>query len=123
MTFPASLEIKNNLAYLNLLLRTDQAEAETVAAKLHVQKPENPAFASTYAFALHLKGRDADGLAVMQKLPAAALAQPAIALHYGILLSATGNAAAAQPQLAIARSETSLLPEEKQLCKQAAGGQ
>lgn len=123
VTFPASLEIKNNLAYLNLLLRTDQAEAETVAAKLHVQKPENPAFASTYAFALHLKGRDADGLAVMQKLPAAALAQPAIALHYGILLSATGNAAAAQPQLAIARSETSLLPEEKQLCKQAAGGQ
>lgn len=123
VTFPASLEIKNNLAYLDLLLRTNQAEAETVAAKLHAQKPENPAFASTYAFALHLKGRDADGLAVMQKLSAAALAQPAIALHYGILLSATGNAAAAQPRLAIARSETGLLPEEKLLCNQAAGGQ
>ena len=116
-TYPRSLEIKNDLNYIHLLLRMNLAEAGTEAAKLHAQRPADPAIASTYAFALHLKGRDADGLAVMQKLPAAALEQPAIALHYGILLSGTGDKVAAQRYLNLAQRETGLLPEEKQLIK------
>lgn len=116
-TYPNNLEIKNDLTYINLLLRMNLAEAGTAAAKLHAQKPADPAIAATYAFALHLKGRDADGLAVMKKIPAAALEQPANALHYGILLSATGDKIAAQRYLNLAQRETSLLPEEKQLIK------
>ena len=116
-TYPNNLEIKNDLTYINLLLRMNLSEGGTSAAKLHAQRPADPAIASTYAFALHLKGRNADGLAVMQKLPAAALEQPAIALHYGILLSATGDKVAAQHYLNIAQRETGLLPEEKQLLK------
>ena len=116
-TYPNNLEIKNDLTYINLLLRMNLAEAGTAAAKLHAQKPADPAIAATYAFALHLKGRDADGLAVMKKIPAAALEQPANALHYGILLSATGDKIAAQCYLNLAQRETSLLPEEKQLIK------
>ena len=121
-TYPNNLEIKNDLNYIHLLLRMNLAEAGTEAAKLHAQRPVDPAIASTYAFALHLKGHDADGLAVMKKLPAAALEQPAIALHYGLLLSATGDPVAARRYLNLAQSETGLLPEEKQLCHPAAGG-
>jgi len=116
-TYPNNLEIKNDLTYIHLLLGMNLAEAGTEAAKLHAQRPEDPAIASTYAFALHLKGHDADGLAVMKKMPAAALEQPAIALHYGVLLAATGDKAAARRYLSLAQRETSLLPEEKQLLK------
>ncbi|MEI8288913.1 MAG: hypothetical protein WCH99_05525 [Verrucomicrobiota bacterium] len=119
-TYPDSFEIKNDLAYINLLLHTNLAEAGTIAAKLQAQRPEDPAIASTHAFALHLKGRDAEGLAVMQKLPAAALEQPAIALHYGILLAATGDKVAARRYLNLAQRETGMLPEEKKLGQQSA---
>ncbi len=116
LTFPDNLGAKNDLAYTSLLLKTNLSEAGTIAAKLHKKNPENPIFASTYAFALHLQKRDAEGLAVMQKFNRTALEQPALALPYGLLLSANGNQTAAEPYLAIARRNPDLLPEEKLLC-------
>ena len=119
VTFPDRPEIKNDLAYTSLLLRTNLVESGNIAAKLHAQLPDDPTIASTDAFALHLQGRDADGLAIMQKMDRAALEQPALALHYGILLSATGDKTGAEHYLAVARGSTGLLPEEKQLCQPA----
>jgi hypothetical protein len=113
--FPNSVEFNNNLAYTSLLLRTNLAEAETLAARLYAQMPDNPTVASTHAFALHLQGRDAEGLAVMQKLNRTTLEQPALALHFGVLLAATGDSAGAQRCFALARGGPGLLPEENRL--------
>ena len=86
-----------------------------MAAKLQKQSPTNASIASTYAFALHLRGRNTEALAVMQPLAPAELRSSAVALHYGLLLAATGQAAEAEPYLAIARKAVGLLPEEKVL--------
>jgi predicted Zn-dependent protease len=118
-TFPDDAGFKNNYCYTTLLLRKNQLEAETIAAKLHAQSPDDAPIASTYAFALHLRGRDAQAMDVMKKLPRATLEKPELALHYGILLQAAGHKAEAKPFLAIARTGANLLPEEKTLLDQA----
>ena len=113
--FPGEVGWQNNFAYTSLLLKKDPLAAEALAAKLQKQFPTNASIVSTYAFALNLRGRNAAALAAMQPLPPRELHEPAVALHYAILLVATGKAAAAEPYLAIARSAADLLPEEKAL--------
>jgi len=115
--FPESPEYQNNLAYTSLLLRTNQTEATTEAAELYKKWPENSAIASTYAFAMYLHGNNTEGLAVLQKMGSNILAQPSLALHYGILLAATGDRSGAEHYLTVARADTGLLPEEIQLIK------
>ena len=117
--FPDDGGYRNNLTYTSLLLRKNPVDTESAAAKLHAKAPEDPPIASTYAFALHQRGRNAQGLAVMQKLSRTALELPALALHYGILLQATGHRDDARKYLAIARTGANLLPEEKALLEQA----
>ena len=114
-TFPDNAGFQNNFDYTSLLLKKNPTEAAALAAKLHKQFPADASVASTHAFALHLHGHNAEALTVMQELKPAELEQPAIALHYGILLSSAGKALEAQPYLAIARKNASLLPEEKAL--------
>ena len=77
--------------------------------------PTNADVVSTYAYALHLQGRDREGLAALQKLKPSQLEKPSVALYYGVLLSATGKAGEAAPYLEIARTKGQLLPEEKRL--------
>ena len=117
--FPADPGFNNNYAYTSLLLHKDQIEADNLATRMHVQSPENPAIASTYAFALHLRGHNVEALAVMQKLDRALLEQPALALHYGILLAATGKNTEARHYLDLAHASADLLPEERHLLEKA----
>lgn len=116
--FPNNPGFNNNYAYISLLLRKNPVEAENLAARLFAQSPTDAGIVSTYAFAQHLRGRDAEALAVMQRLNPSALQQPALVLHYGILLAATGRAAEAKPFLARARTGSGLLPEERRLLDQ-----
>jgi len=97
------------------LLKTNLTQACLWAAEAYAQAPTNADVVSTYAYALHLRGRDQDGLAALQKLNPSQLAQPSAALYYGLLLSATGKAGEAAPYLQIARTQGQLLPEEKRL--------
>ena len=120
-TFPADVGRQNDFAYTALLLKKNPLAAEALAAKLQKQFPTNASIASTYAFALHLRGHNAEALAVMQPLPPAELQTPAMALHYGILLAATGKAAEAELYLASARNAVGLLPEEKVLLASVSG--
>jgi predicted Zn-dependent protease len=116
--FPSEAGCKNNLAVTALLLKTNLTQAGQWAAEAYAQSPGNPAMASTYAYALHLQGRDKEGLAVLQKLNSSQLEDPSVALYYGILLSATGKADEAAPYLQIARTKGRLLPEEKKLLEE-----
>jgi hypothetical protein len=58
---------------------------------------------------------------VLQKLQPAELAQPSVALYYGVLLAATGKPDQAMPWLQIAQTKGHLLPEEKELLAIAMG--
>lgn len=117
--FPTETSYKNNLAFTSLLLKTDFSKACQLAADTYAEKPDDPAVASTYAFALHLQGWDKQGLAVLQKLTPTELAQPSVALYYGVLLTATGKADQARTWLQIAQTKGHLLPEEQHLLSAA----
>jgi predicted Zn-dependent protease len=117
---PQEIGYKNNLAATSLLLKTNLPQSYQLTAEIYAQAPGNPDVASTYAYALHLQGRDQEGVAALQKLPPAQLAEPSVAVYYAVLLAATGNADAAARYRQIARAESKLLPEEKQLLEAAA---
>jgi hypothetical protein len=112
---PQNTALKNNLAATALLLKTNLPQACQWAAEVYAQAPTNADVVSTYAYALHMQGRNQEGLAVLQKLNPSQLTQRSVPLYYGVLLSATGNAGEAAPYLQIARTNVHLLPEEKQL--------
>jgi predicted Zn-dependent protease len=111
--------LKNNVAATALLLKTNLTQAWQWAAEAYAQSPDNPNVASTYAYALHLQGRDQEGISVMQKLKPAQFHQRSVALYYGVLLSTAGKAGEAAPYIQIARTNSQLLPEEKQLLAEA----
>jgi len=114
--------LKNNLAATALLLKTNLTQACQLAAELYAQNTNEPPIVSTYAYALHLQGRDQEGLAALQKLKPPQLEQPSVALYYGVLLRAVGQTNEAARFLALAQIESSLLPEEKQLLSGTMGG-
>ena len=93
--------------------------AQSLAAELYKQAPEDPTIASTYALALHVQGKSAEGRAVLEKLPPAQLHTPGLAAYYAILLASTGATADARPYFELAE-KAPLLPEEKKLLTAAA---
>jgi Flp pilus assembly protein TadD len=105
---------RNNFAATSMLLGLNLAKAHQFALQLYREKPNEPILASTYAYSLHLQGRTKDALAVLEKCPAQALADPAVALYYGVLLSADGRTNEAAGFLNIARNGE-LLPEERRM--------
>ena len=112
---PQNVGLKSNLAATALLLKTNLTQASQWAAEIYAQAPTNAHMVSTYAYALHLQGRNQEGLAAFQKLDASQLEKPSVALYYGVLLSAAGRTSEAAPYLQLARTKGQLLPEEKQL--------
>lgn len=122
LLFPAELGFKNNLVATSLLLKTNLNQAYRWAAENYTGHTNDLVLASTYAFALHLQGQTKAGLAVMQKLDDQALAQPSVALYYGLLLQAQGDHETAARFLKIAGTSNQWLPEEKQLLQTASDG-
>ena len=115
---PQNLEIKNNAAAIALLLKTNLAKAFQWATEAYARSPTNADVVSTYAYALHLQGRNQEGLAAMQRLTPSQLEQHSVALYYGILLSATGKAKEATPYFQVVRTNGHLLPEEMKLLQE-----
>ena len=119
--FPEATNYENDLAATSLLLKTDVRKAGQLAAEVYARNPGDPYVASTYAYALHMQGRDKQGLAVMEKLQPSELEQPSVALYYGVLLAALDKTNQAAPWLQIAQTKGHLLPEEKELLSEALG--
>lgn len=118
---PADLVARNNLAHLGLLLGVMPGTAFEEAQKLYRKDPTNPAFASTYAFALHCQNRTAEGLKVLAALSENHQRIPAVAAYYAILLAANGETERARKYLDRS-SPAALLPEEQALLAQARKG-
>lgn len=114
-SFPNEADIENNLAATSLLLKTNLPAAFRLAQAGCAQNPDDPSFVSTYAYALYLQGQPREGVAALEKLKSESLEKPSVALYYGVLLAALGENAKAAPYLALAATDSQLLPEEKQL--------
>jgi predicted Zn-dependent protease len=110
---PGNPVARNNVATLALTLGEDEPEAHRLAAENYRLTPTQPVIASTYAFSLHKQKRTAEAVAILKRLPPAALADPSIAACYGLLLAENGEATAARPFLKAAeRQKAQLFPEE-----------
>ena len=118
---PGDQKARNNYAMISLLLEADTATACQYASELYSAEPQNPNYASTYAFSLYKLGRAKEGLKVLRDLPAQQLDNPAMAVYYGILLAASGDALTAKHYLNQS-SKAFLLPEEKDLVARAKTG-
>lgn len=115
---PLDLAAKNNLALLSLLLATNLPAAHQMAREVCDAKPHDPTYVSTLAYSLHLQGKTAAGLDLMNTLQPASLQSPGVAAYYGVLLAASGHKDQSKTFLEKALTER-LLPEEKQLVVKA----
>ena len=118
---PDDLAIKNDLATIAMLLKAQEIKPFDLAQEVYDKSPNNPYFASTYAFSLYLQGKYGDALKTMQKLTQKDLQDPSISLYYGLILKANGDKAEAKTYLD-RTSLTRLLPEEQVLFDQAKVG-
>jgi predicted Zn-dependent protease len=103
---------------LSLLSGKDLTTAQKDAAELYASAPLSPVFASTYAFSLYLQGKTKEGIQVLRALKPEELANPAVAVYYGVLLADTGEAQAAKGYLDKS-AKAFLLPEELVLVSSA----
>jgi Flp pilus assembly protein TadD len=104
----------NNLAATSLLLNLDLPHAHELAREVYQNHPENPMIATTYAYSLYVQGKTQAALTALEKLTPEKLELPPVALYYGVLLSASGDAAKGAKYLDLAQ-KAQLLPEEKAL--------
>ncbi|HEX3628036.1 MAG TPA: hypothetical protein VH280_21710 [Verrucomicrobiae bacterium] len=115
---PTNASIKNNLASILLLQKSDLNKAYRLAQEAYNSAPDNPFYACTYAYSLLLQSRNQDAAKIIGSLKANYLQNPGIAAYYGIVEAQTGNTKAAAQ--ALKRAQTArLLPEELQLVQQA----
>ena len=117
---PDNIEFKNNLAFTALLLDAQEVHPNALAEEVYSQAPQNPTYASTYAFSLYRQQKYTEALRVMQKLDAKKLEDPSIAGYYGLILKANGDDAKAKTYLNLAL-KSKLLPEEENLFQRALG--
>ena len=115
---PKDKLVRNNFTMLSLLSGKDLPTAHKDAAELYADEPRNPVFASTYAFSLHLQGKTKEGIEVLRALKPEELDNPAMAVYYGVLLAAVGEAQAAKGYLDKS-AKAFLLPEELALVTSA----
>ena len=115
---PNDRNVQNNFAQLSLLLNLNTDRAQKIAREVYEADPKNPAYASTYAFALHSAGDTKKGLKILETLTPEQLHAPEIAAYYGILLAAAGDQARAGEFLDLGEKAT-LLPQEKALLEKA----
>jgi predicted Zn-dependent protease len=117
-TSPDEPLIAAEYARLSLLLDRNRDEGRRAAKEAFDQAPTEPPCAVAQALFLNLDGRTADGIAILQKLPAEKLHDPRLALYLAVLLLNGGKAEAAREFIDEANSGF-VFPEEKELLEEA----
>jgi cytochrome c-type biogenesis protein CcmH/NrfG len=115
---PDDANVQNNFAQLSLLLGLNTDRGQKAAREVYDKDPKNPAYVSTYAYALHVAGDSKKAQAVLETLTPEQLRQPAVATYYGIILAAVGDQARAAEYLDLG-DKANLLPQEKALVEKA----
>lgn len=115
---PTNVLAQNNWATLAFLLDTNLTKAHQLAREVYQHDTNNFGFVSTYAYSLHLQGRTAEALKVIETLQPAELENPSVASYYGVVLAAAGQSEKARRYLAKADGAP-ILPEESKLVLEA----
>ena len=115
---PKDVVAQNNTVLLSLLLNLNMERAQALADEVYRQHPNNPVLASTYAYALHLRGQTEGGIKLMRSLDEKLLADPSCAAYFAAMLVESDTPAEAQKYIDIAQGGK-LLPEELALVKTA----
>jgi Flp pilus assembly protein TadD len=115
---PSDARLKNNLANVYLLRKTELLKAHGMAKEAYDAGTNDPFFISTYAYSLFVQDKRAEAVKVFGPIKPEFLKIPAVAAYYGVVQAFSGNRDAAKDPLALAEGST-LLPEEKELVRQA----
>jgi predicted Zn-dependent protease len=115
---PDDSNIENNFAQLSLLLNLNAARGQKAAREVYEKDPKNPAYVSTYAFALYKAGDSKKAIKTLETLSPEQLQKPEIAAYYGVILAAAGDQTRAAEFLDIGE-KAKLLPQEKDLIEKA----
>jgi len=113
---PSNPVKKNNAAFLSLLVYGASESSERLAHEALEANPNVPEWAATYAYALHLAGKESEAKKVIDKLPPEAVGRPGVALYVAIVLAANGEADKAKESLA-KLNPGGMLPEERTLAE------
>jgi predicted Zn-dependent protease len=117
-TDPSDPRLKNNLANVFLLRKSELDTAYRMAKEAFDTAPGDPFFISTYAYSLLLQNKREEALKVISGLKAEYLQIPSVAAYYGVIQAQSGHKDLARESLA--RAETAkLLPEEKEIVRLA----
>jgi predicted Zn-dependent protease len=115
---PSDVRLKNCLANVFLLRKTELEKAYRLASEAYTSAPDNPFFTSTYAYSLLLQNRKDEALQVVSQVRPQDLQIPAVAAYYGVIQAQSGHSDVAKESLKRAQAGT-LLPEEKEIVQQA----
>jgi predicted Zn-dependent protease len=118
---PSDARVKNNLATLYLLRKSELDKAYHLAEEAFDSSPKDPFFTSTYAYSLLLQNKSDAALQLMSDIKPEYLKIPSIAAYYGVIQAQTGHKDRAKAPLERAES-AKLLPEEKELVRLAKNG-
>jgi tetratricopeptide (TPR) repeat protein len=115
---PTDARLKNNLADVFLLRNSEVQKANRLAKEAYDAAPDDPFFASTYAYSLLLQNRRDDAVGVFAHVKKEYLQIPTVAAYYGVIQAQCGHNDIAKGSLARADAGK-LLPEEKELVRLA----
>jgi Flp pilus assembly protein TadD len=117
-TDPTDILVKNNLANLYLLRKSDLDKAYRLAREAHTMAPKDPFFTSTYAYSLLLQNKTDEAVQAVSELKAEYLQIPSVAAYYGVIQAESGHKELARAALKRADG-AKLLPEETELVRVA----
>jgi Tfp pilus assembly protein PilF len=115
---PNEAPITADLARLGLNLGGNTESSHQLAKEAYDRAPNEVNCAVTYAFSLHLLGRNAEGLAIIQSLPPEQLHDPHAAVYVALILIDGSELETAKDYIAAAE-KGKLYPEEKRLLEEA----
>jgi predicted Zn-dependent protease len=114
---PDNLHVKNNFATTSFLLKQGLPRAHEVAKEIYQQQPTNPIICSTFAYSLHLQGRNQEAVEVVSKLAPGDRENPAFAVYFAAIYIQNGQTNEAYHCLALSQ-KADLLAEEKSLAEE-----
>jgi predicted Zn-dependent protease len=115
---PTSALLKNNLATVLMLLKSDTQKANRLALESYTSATNNPFFACTYAYSLLLQSKPEEAARIVGMFGTNILVNPSIAAYYGVVEAGAGHKTAAKDALKVAQS-AKLLPEEIDMVRKA----
>jgi len=116
---PRGTRTRNNAMVLAFLTNANEGAFQELADSLFSESPADASIASIHALSLHVQGRTAEALAVMERFAPEQLSEPKAAFYYGLFLAAANQGDKAKEYLDIAGTSSALDIEEKMLVTRA----